>query len=199
MSKAPGSPAREETDGRRQRSEASRERIVDAMLELVGSGDACPSAEAVAARANVGLRTVFRHFDNMESLYQQINAAIFAEVHPIMTRPFSGATWQEQIDELVGRRVRIFERIMPYKIAGEIHRHRSAFLAGQSGKMTREQRAILSELLPKERRKDALLFESLDLILSFDTWRRLRKEQKLSPSRSRRVIEHLVSLIVPGI
>ena len=198
MKKISSLAGREVRDGRRQRSEVSRERIVQAMLELVGTGDVCPSAEEVAARAEVGLRTVFRHFENMESLYQEINAAIFAEVHPIMTRPFAGVNWQSQIAELIDRRVRIYERIMPYKIAGDIHRHQSAFLASQPGKLMHEQRAILSGLLPAEKRNDVLLFESLDLILSFDTWRRLRKEQKLSVLRSRQVIEHLVSLMVAG-
>src|SRR5208282_534285 len=138
-------PTSEQTDGRRQRSEASRERFVRAMLELVGAGQVTPRAEAVAARAGVGLRTVFRHFDNMESLYQQIDAVIAAEIRP-----------------MVDRRIRIFERIMPFKIAADVHRHHSPFLAGQAAEMAREQRAALSRLIPKDKRDDALFFESLD-------------------------------------
>src|ERR1035437_9211041 len=172
-------PTREQTDGRRQRSEASRERIVRAMLELVGAGPGAPSAEAVAARAGVGLRTVFRHFDNMESLYQQINAVMTAEIRPMVERPFSAGEWKAQLGELIDRRMRIFESIMPFKIAAEVHRHHSPFLAGQVAEMTREQRAGLSRLVPKDKRDDALFLESLDLVLSFETWRRLRKDQKL--------------------
>src|SRR5450759_3024941 len=140
-------PTPEQTDGRRQRSEASRERIVRAMLELVGAGQVAPGAEAVAARAGVGLRTVFRHFDNMESLYQQINAVMTAEIRPMVERPFSAGDWKAQLGELIDRRIRIFERIMPFKIA-DVHRHHSPFLAGQVAEMTREQRAGLSRLVP---------------------------------------------------
>ena len=44
-------------DGRRLRSEASRLRIVEAMIVLVSEGQALPSAVAVATRAGVGLST----------------------------------------------------------------------------------------------------------------------------------------------
>jgi len=187
---------REQTDGRRQRSEASRERIVRAMLELVGAGQVSPGAEAVAARAGVGLRTVFRHFDNMESLYQQIDAVITAEIRPMVERPFSAREWKAQLDELIDRRIRIFERIMPFKIAADVHRHHSPFLAGQVAGMTREQRGGLSRLIPKDKRDDALFFESLDLVLSFETWRRLRKDQKLSIPRARQVLERLAGSLL---
>ncbi len=189
-------PTREQTDGRRQRSEASRERIVRAMLELVGAGQVTPSAEAVAAHAGVGLRTVFRHFDNMESLYQQIDAVMTAEIRPMVERPFSAGEWKAQLGELIDRRIGIFERIMPFKIAADVHRHHSPFLAGQVAGMTREQRAELGRLVPKDKRDDALFFESLDLVLSFETWRRLRKNQKLSLPRARQVLERLVGALL---
>ncbi len=189
-------PARERTDGRRQRSEASHERIVRAMLELVGAGQVTPGAEAVAARAGVGLRTVFRHFANMESLYQQIDAVMTAEIRPMVERPFSAGEWKAQLGELIDRRICIFERIMPFKIAADVHRHHSPFLAGQVAEMAREQRAALSRLVPKDKRDDAWFFESLDLLLSFETWRRLRKDQKLSIPRARQVLERLVGALV---
>lgn len=185
----------DELDGRRQRGEANRERIVKAMLELVGEGNIAPSAEDVAARANVGLRTVFRHFENMESLYRQIDAQIEAEIRPIAERPFAADDARTRLAEMIDRRVRIFERIMPYKIAGSVHQHRSPFLAAQSATLNREQRRGLCGLLPKGKRDDAVFVEELDLVLSFDTWRRLRKDQKLSVKRAREVIEHLTGLL----
>ncbi|MBP6689360.1 MAG: hypothetical protein KA153_05180, partial [Hyphomonadaceae bacterium] len=49
-----------EVDGRRQRSDASRRKIAQAMLELLREGEPDPSADLVAERAGVGRRTVFR-------------------------------------------------------------------------------------------------------------------------------------------
>jgi len=173
-------PAPETRDGRRQRSEVSRERIVAAMLELVSEGDVTPSAEAVAVRAGVGLRTVFRHFENMESLYQQLNALISAQVLPLAQRPFQSSDWREQLKEMVERRATIFERIMPIKVAADIHRHRSPYLAGQTAQMVREQRAAIAAVLPERLRDDPTVVDSLDLLLSFDAWRRLRLDQGLN-------------------
>lgn len=167
-----------------------------AMLELVGAGDISPGAEAVAARAKVGLRTVFRHFENMESLYRQINALIEARIRPIAQAPLEASDWRSQLAEIMDRRVRIFESIMPYKIAGDAHRYRSAFLAAQSAALTREQRAALVAILPEERRADPQLLEGLDLLLSFDTWRRLRKDQKLSEARARQILQRLVAALL---
>ncbi len=184
------------TDGRRLRSEASRERIIKALLELLNEGDVSPSAEAVAERAGVGLRTVFRHFDNMESLYQQINGSMRSELVPMLARPFKSADWRGRLDEAVERRIAIFERVMPLKVAADVHRHRSAFLETQGRVMISEQRAALSALVPDSVRDDATLFEALDLILSFETWRRLRQDQSLSRTKARAAVELLVGRLL---
>jgi AcrR family transcriptional regulator len=187
-----------ELDGRRLRSETSRRRIVRAMLELIGAGDISPSAESVAARAGLGLRTVFRHFENMETLYQEINAAMTEELRPVMDAPYRSADWRGRLSEMLDRRVRIFERIMPFKIAASVHRHQSPFLARKGEEMTREQRAALAAITPQDKRADEALFEALDLLLSFETWRRLRKDQKLSVARARHTLELLIAALIRG-
>jgi len=63
-------------DGRRLRSETSRLRIVDAMIALISETPTMPPAEAVAARAGVGLRTVFRLFEDMDGLYRGMQAVM---------------------------------------------------------------------------------------------------------------------------
>ena len=50
------------TDGRRRRGEDNRARIVAALVALVREDNFTPGAEEVAIRADVSLRTVFRHF-----------------------------------------------------------------------------------------------------------------------------------------
>ena len=42
---------------------------IDALQELVHEGVLVPTAQTVAERAGVGIRTVFRHFDDMETLF----------------------------------------------------------------------------------------------------------------------------------
>jgi hypothetical protein len=55
-------------DGRLHRSMTTRRKIVTALETLIRAGTLSPTAEQVAVQAQVGLRTVFRHFDDMETL-----------------------------------------------------------------------------------------------------------------------------------
>ena len=45
-------------------------------MELIVAGDLSPSAARVAEEAGIGLRTVFRHFDDMDALYSEITATV---------------------------------------------------------------------------------------------------------------------------
>lgn len=60
----------------------SRANIVAAILALVGNGKVNPSAARVAERAEVELRSVFRHFDDMDALYREMGDVIEARVRP---------------------------------------------------------------------------------------------------------------------
>lgn len=105
-------PAR--VDGRRERSRSSHKRIVEAMMELIVGGDLAPSAARVAEEAGIGLRTVFRHFDDMDSLYAEITATVTDRVMPIVSMPYPDQDWRANIRELVRRRVRVFDATLPF-------------------------------------------------------------------------------------
>lgn len=55
-------------DGRRERSTRSRHAIARAMLDLMRETQSIPTVDAVADRANVSRRSVFRHFPETNSL-----------------------------------------------------------------------------------------------------------------------------------
>ena len=187
-------------DGRRRRSQDSRARIVQAMLELVHGGDPSPSAELVAARADVGLRTVFRHFKDLDSLYREMSAVIEAELMALVHTPFKGATWRDRVLELVERRGWAYEKIGPFRRAAEVHRGNSPALALDHAKMVEISRDILRRELPPEVAKDRVRFEAIDLLLSFEAWSRLRRDQELSPRRATEVLQAVIGglLDTPG-
>ncbi len=172
-------------DGRRQRSAHSRRRIVDALITLVRAGNLGPSAEAVSKQADVSLRTVFRHFDDMDNLYQEMAAVVEAEVQPLFAAPLPEAEWPDLLGELIARRSRVFERIMPFKLAGSLRRHQSGLLMRQHLDLNGRQRRVLAAMAPAALREDPALFEALDLLLCFESWYRLRTEQNLSVPKAR--------------
>lgn len=168
------------------------------MLELIHGGEIMPVAEQVADRAKVGLRTVFRHFDDMDSLYGEMVHVIEAEVLEVVNRPFNGASWRERVLELVERRGQAFDRIAPYKRASDANRHRSPFLAASHTRLAAVSREILRRQLPPEVARDQLKFEALDLLLSYEAWNRLRRDQGLTPRRAREVLENAVRRVLEG-
>ncbi len=191
--------AKQETaqiDGRRQRADQSRRRIAQAMLELVREGEITPSADTVADRAGVGRRTVFRLFNDMEGVYREMHAIMVSRLAPMFAAPFKSTTWRERLDELVDRRARMFEEMLPIKSAADAHRYRSEFLQNEHKKLTRLQRQTMLAVLPESVAAQTERIEALDLALSFEAWRRLRQEQKLPPRQAAMVLRRIVRALM---
>ncbi len=63
-------------DGRNLRSINSQKLIVDACIKLFKAGNLEPTAQQVADESGVGIRTVFRQFDEMENLFKSVDAVL---------------------------------------------------------------------------------------------------------------------------
>ncbi|MDO9489979.1 MAG: TetR family transcriptional regulator [Sphingomonadaceae bacterium] len=183
-------------DGRRERSRSSRRRIVEAMLQLVEQGDLAPSAARVAEVAGVGQRSVFRHFDDMDSLYREMSAVIERRVMPIVAAPYAGTDWRAHVRDLIGRRARVFEAMLPYRLAAAVKGSQSPFLREEHARVLMMERELLLRLLPGAVKADTVGVEALVAALSFQTWGSLRNDQRLSVAEATRVVAHSAGLIV---
>jgi AcrR family transcriptional regulator len=189
----------ERVDGRRERGRSSHRRIVEAMMELIVAGDLSPSAARVAEEAGIGLRTVFRHFDDMDALYAVITATITEQVMPIVMAPYPDQEWRANIRELVRRRVRVFETTLPFRLAANIKRYQSPFLMGQYSRVVMLERELILRLLPGPVRADRISVEALCAALSFHTWRTLRHDQSLPAEEAGAVMGHMVEAVMAAI
>jgi len=192
----PAAPARPHTDGRRQRSDVNRRKIAEAMIDLVFAGETSPSAERVAERAGVGRRTVFRLFSDMDGVYREAHALMVARVRPILEEPITGSTWRAKLDQMVERRARLFEEILPVMAVTDALRGQSEFLEQDHQDMARMLRSVLLFVVPKSVAEDRTLFEAVDLTLSFEAWRRLRQEQRLSAKAALAVMKRLIAALL---
>ncbi len=184
-----------ERDGRRIRSERSRRKIILAMVELVESGNPVPTAEATADRAGVSLRTVFRHFEDMNSLHAAMIGIVFERLRIILERPLTYATWPDTLQEVIERRAQFFETLMPYKMAMDVLRHRSRPIERIHRRMDRISRDLLADAVPAELRANRTLFAVLVLLLSMESWQCLRQQQKMSIDEAREVLLLSVSAV----
>lgn len=171
-------------DGRTRRAQRSREAIANALYELVGEGHPAPTAQQVAERADVGIRSVFRHFSDMEALYATVDARLLAEVLPLLHPPPPEGGLRERAAALVRRRAAFFERITPYKRSSNLKRWRSPFLEKQHRRLVAELRAGLLHWLPELAAAAPETLEALDQATSFEAWDRLRGDQRLGRTRA---------------
>ena len=185
-------------DGRRLRSERSRTQIVSAMRAVIEGGDMDPNAARVAEAVGGSIRTVFRHFEEMDSLYRELNAQLEAEILPMVLTPFEAHDWQGRVREVVARRARIYERLMPFKGAASARRFQSDYLMDGHRRFLVMERAALQGILPEEVQSNPALFAALEMITGFQSWQRLRQDQNLMPEEAeaavRLAVERLLGL-----
>ena len=140
---------RQSSDGRRQRSDRSRRKIIQAMFELMREGDMTPMAVDVAARADVGLRTVFRHFEDMDSIFEEMTEEATSIIQPRIVAPFESTHWRDRLLELAERNAETFELIYPMQVALLLRRFQSDFLQRQYQREVHLIRSSIRAILPK--------------------------------------------------
>jgi AcrR family transcriptional regulator len=188
-------------DGRRLRSEASRGRIVEAMIAIVREqgGLGLPPAELVAERAGVGLRTVFRLFEDMDGVYRAMQVVITAEVEPLMEGPPPTGDARRDLETEIERRAKLFELILPLQIAADSQRHRSPALREGRTRLIRLQREALLAVVPPALAARPEQMAALELAVSFEAWRRLRTDQDASPDKARRIMTWMALVLLDGV
>lgn len=185
-------------DGRLQRSERSREAIVQATFDLVGQGVLRPTAEQVAEEAGVGIRTVFRHFSDMDSLFSEMNSRLRKSAVPLLVAGERAGSLEERARGAVQRRAAMYEHIAPYRRSAGLSRWRSEYLQHNEAIFVRELRKDLLSWLPELEDAPELL-EAADVAASFETWDRLRCQQRLGQARARDTMECMLLALVAGL
>ncbi len=184
-------------DGRVRRGERSRDAIVAALFDLIGGGVLQPTAQQVADRAGVGIRSVFRHFSEMDSLYAAMDARLEGEASRLLAvRGARTGTIEERAKALIRQRATLFERVAPYKRSANLQRWRSAFLQDRHQRMQRILRADLLQWLPELDGAPAELVEAVDLVTCFEAWDRLRGDRQLAQKSAVATLERTLLALV---
>ena len=172
--------ATQQVDGRLNRSTRTRAAIVEAMVALIGDGNRSPTSEEVALRANVGLRTVFRHFEDMETLFQEMDQVIKARVLPEFDlEPLTGDL-EKRARVLIARRSHIFATVNPFMSSTIARKWRSEYLRRSHEAFAELQRTFLFNNLPELKELSPSLQHAADQVASYESWSRMHDVQKLS-------------------
>lgn len=167
----------EHVDGRLNRSTRTRAAIVKALVELIGEGTLVPTSEEVAERAQVGLRTVFRHFEDMETLYKEVDQSITGQLQQEFDLMPVVAPLDERINLLIERRLALFARVHLYVASTIARKWRSPFLERTYKGFAEVQRTFLIDMLPEVAELEPPLQKAVEQLCSFDVWNRMRNVQ----------------------
>ena len=127
-------------DGRRAWRDRNLNAVVDALLDLFGEGHLRPGADEIAARSGVSRRSVFRYFDDLDSLDRVAIERQTARVSHLLEIEEPGVgTIDERIERLVAQRLRLFEAIFP---VARVSRLRAPFEPIVAEELARGRRAF---------------------------------------------------------
>jgi AcrR family transcriptional regulator len=189
------------TDGRSARAQRTREAVVDALLALIREGDPRPTARQIAERANISLRSVYVHFEDLEDLFlvaAERQATIIATmIVPI--RP--DLPLAERIDTMCTLRARIYEEVGPVRRAAELQAPFSPTLSAHLRRVEKMSRDGISavfatELCPLDAKARQRRRGALDAALSGNSWDLLRASHSMSFAQARDTMIEAVSLLL---
>jgi AcrR family transcriptional regulator len=187
-----------ETDGRRLRSERSREAIIDAALALMEEGILVATAQQISERAEVGIRSFFRHFEDMEALSEAIDDRIRDSYEALFLGGDRNGTTEERIQHAVERHADAYESVKNIILATQAQRWRYEVLRKNYARNQRGLRKDLDDWLPELKKLRRTRREAVDAVASFEMWHRLREQQGLSKKASMEIITDLLKSLVLG-
>lgn len=183
-------------DGRNRRRGRNMELVVDAMLQLLAAGDPWPSAAKVAAKAGLSERSVFRYFDDLETLAQvAVNLQVARADHLFQLLPTDGSL-DERIDRLVDHRITVFEQVGPIAQAARVRAGMHEAVAQGLARRRRQLRAQVRDLFAPELDGDDDLLVALEVATGVEALQALRVDRSCSPARTRRILRRTVAALL---
>jgi TetR/AcrR family transcriptional regulator of autoinduction and epiphytic fitness len=171
-------------DGRRARRTTNRSAVVDALLAGWAEGDVQPSAAAVAARAGVSARSLFRYFTDIDELVAEAATVhVAAGVAALDPGPAAGAL-AARIDAVVAARARVWESGAATERAVRRAAATVPAVADEIARARAQQRRQLKAVFAAE--ITALgadgpgALAAVETLCSFEAWELMRTDQRLS-------------------
>ena len=184
------------SDGRRQRSERSQTAIIEAALALMEEGTLVPTAQQIADRAGVGIRSFFRHFADMDSLFLAADEMLLDSYEALFRVADRDGSLSNRVSRAVELYGNAFDNLMQMILCTKALLWRFPKLkenyAWHQKRLRKELELWLPEVadLPRDRR------EAVHAVASFEMWHRLREHQGLSYGASADIVTGMVMDLV---
>lgn len=101
-------------DGRTARRNRNRDAVLDAMIELTSSVEEEPAVEAIAERAGVSYRSVYRYFDDRTELLLAAIGRLMGDVWPVFDiHETADDDFDVRVEALISSRLSAYRTLAP--------------------------------------------------------------------------------------
>ena len=191
------------TDGRRVRRTRNVASVVEALITLFHEGEVHPTAQQLADRSGVSLRSVFRYFDDMQDLVVRAIELHVARCEPLYQLPARPplASLDERIARIAAHRVRLYFALAPIVRAARIRQHELpavAELAAERRRLVQDQTEawFAPELDRAALDERSVVLGCLDTALQFESAEHLDVRMGLDPDAIERAFRLSASRIL---
>jgi AcrR family transcriptional regulator len=172
-------------DGRRLRSERTRQYIIEAYLALLSESPRLPTAAQIAERAGYAVRSLFERFPDLLTLSLAAADFAFAQANAEAVIRNVSADRPTRIRTQVETRGGTCERWLPLWRALNANKHYSPELKQRIGVMRgavvrRLELMYAPELGPLSDKERRWILIALEALTDFESWARMRAEHGLS-------------------
>jgi TetR/AcrR family transcriptional regulator, regulator of autoinduction and epiphytic fitness len=190
-------------DGRTARSRRTRAAVVDALLALQEQGQLAPTAQQVAERAGVALRTVYGHFSDMETLWAEAGARELARLQALADDVPPDLPLAERVERFAASRARVLERLLPVMRAARLREPTSPQLAANRTLFVQAgddevRRVFAAELADRDDAGARRLLVLVHVAAGGSTWEVLRHDRGLSPADAQDVVRSTLTALLGG-
>jgi AcrR family transcriptional regulator len=162
------------------------------MISMMNEGDYSPTAQQVASRADVTMRTVFRHFSDMDSLYAELDASIRESYQDLFAGGDRSGSLEERVLHAVETHAEAYIKLGDLLRAVLSLEKRSPAIQNNYSRAIRNLRKDLDIWLPELLALSSKNREAVDAVASFEFWDRLYTRQKISKKDCISIIEKLI-------
>jgi TetR/AcrR family transcriptional regulator, regulator of autoinduction and epiphytic fitness len=170
----------EKIDGRRARGLRTRDAIISALLDLIAGGDIAPTAQRIADRAGVSVRSVYQHFADVEGLYADAAARTYEWVRATAKDVDPELPRDRRVETFVEHRASTLESLLSFNRAVRLmepssERVRSYRVGMEKWEKDRVAKVFATELRAMEGSRRGAVHAGIDALSSADAWDHLRR------------------------
>lgn len=187
-------------DGRTARAQRTRDAIVGACVALVDAGDYRPTAPRIADEAGVSVRSVFQHFDDLETLFAMVAERAISNLTGLIKPIDTDLPLAERVQTFVAQRAQLLEAVTPIRRAAAVH---APFSPGIQARVAAGHEFFRSEVgtvfgreLDADPRDRELVLGMLDVAASWTSWEQLRTLDGLDVDGAGEVVAALLLAIL---